>query len=400
MTRLPPFTLTVYDKAFQRVGTVPRPLSLSGAVRVGAPGELMFTVDDDAPRTAALMADGARVRCDYRWSRGSDLAEPLPLISGTVGLASGTSARRVGTRTFTITDDFQLFADMLGWPNPTGTISQQGADSTYYSRTGSAETVAIQHLQAIVTRMQLPVVLPASQGRGSSITVKMRMHTALERLLPAIQAAGLNLRLIQLDEAGVTLQVQQPAVHTRVLTQASGVVTAGSFQVQPPAVTRIVIGAGGEGQARIFRQYVRADWETQYGTSTRRFRRERFIDARDIGLEEGATALTAAQETELQQRADEMFEESGPRGSLSATLAETTNFRFGKTYMLGDKVALQLTNSPALADYVREVAFSWDTDTGPVITPKVGDWAESVNARILKSIASTMRTVSNMQKGI
>ena len=396
MEDAPPFTLTVFDRNFTRKGTLSAPNELDGAIRVGAPGDLTFAVDADDRRVKHLQADGARVRCDYRYSPSS---APQTLISGPVTEVAGSGTPEAALRTFTVSDDWHVLNDTLGLPNPAGTAAQQGASEAYYSATGPAETVLKQIVEANRARLSIPLVVPATQGRGATITTSIRMHSLAERLFPAVTDAGLIVRVLQRGSALPTLEVSTPTVRSRVLTQASGVVVEGDFQLAPPTVTRVWVGAGGVAEARIFRLFVDDALELRFGGGAgKRFVRERFVDARDVGIEPPATALTAAQEAVLQQRANEVLQEGAPRGSLAAKLAETETFRFGRTFQLGDRVSLQLAGGPVLSDYVREVQFKWDA-SGVEITPLVGSWAESVNDEILKRIADTMRAVRDMQRG-
>lgn len=373
-TGLQPFSLTVYSKGYVRQGVVNAPLSVEGAVRVGAPGELTFSVHADERRLAALGAEGARVRCDYRYDQD---AEPMTLISGPVNEASGDVKLRGGVKTFTVTDDWNIFNDWLGLPNPTGTQTQQGDDGAYYTLTGAAETVLKGHVTAARNQIGETLTIPATLGRGPTVTVAMRMMPLADRLFPTVSSDDLVVRVLQLGDVR-TLVVTTPTLHERVLTQESGIVVEAQIQQAPPTITRAVIGAGGEAEARIFRFKVNTTWETKWE------RKQRFIDARDV------SAVDPNLEAILTQRWFDAQAEGAPRSGIAAVLAETPRWRFGKTFQLGDKVTIRLANSEPLADFVREVQFRWDL-AGRSIVPVVGNWQESVSDKIWAAVSRSMR---------
>lgn len=371
-----PFQLVCYSGDYVRRGVVSRPLSIQGAVRVGKPGELSFTVPVDERRLPSLLEEGARVRLDYRYDES--IARET-IFSGAVQDRSGTAQLRGGTRTFTVYDDWaDIFNDTLGIPNPTGSQTQQGDEGAYYTLTGAAETVLKGHVQAAVTRVGKPLTIPATAGRGASVVVGMRMHPLADRLFPTISTDTLIVRVLQIGDVR-TLVVTEPTIYTRELTQQSGIVVSGDPQISPPTITRAIIGAGGEQTARLFRFKVNAGWEATY-----KRRIERFLDARDVAVDDPDL------ETILTQRWTDAQAEGGPRGSVSAVLAETRRWRWGRTFKLGDKVTIRLAGSDPLADYVREVQFGWDL-SGRSVVPIVGDWAESQNDKVMAAISKSMR---------
>src|SRR5690606_14765949 len=136
--------------------------------------------------------------------------------------------------------------------------------------------------------------------------------------------SGLRVRVVQLG-AVRTLQVLQPETRTRVLTESSEVIASGSYQVQPPTVTRVVVGAGGEAEARDFRLFVDTARESDWG-----LRREVFQDARDI--QNTAEDPNPNFEAEIQARADEVLLEGAAKYGLSVELAETEEYRFGSAF--------------------------------------------------------------------
>ena len=378
-----PFEVTVYDKAYVRKGPLGSPLSLSGEVVANAAGSLEFTLPSDHPRVPDLAASGARVVVNYRPTSSSSMF----LISGRVEQVAGGGPRHSPWRRFTVVDDFTVLTDEVQcWPNPTGTISQQGDDAAYFTRTGPAETVLKQILAPNVSRDGHVLTIPATAGLGSMITASVRFHTPYERLWPAVEQAGLLVRVRQ-SGAGRTLDVTAPPTYARVLTQESGVVASGEYSVSAPTVTRVTILAGGEGTARVVRRKIDAARETAYGVKLNTTRDARDVETTDPNLE---SLLTA--------RMDEALAEGAPKASLKCELVESDAFKFGVTFGLGDRVSVQLTNAPVITDSVRSVAFDWSTADGVKITPRVGEWADLADAPLVKQVTELTRSVSNIEK--
>lgn len=384
MEDAPPIQITVWTKNMMRRGTVEAPNRVEVTVRDGAAGDALFEVDADHDRIADLTAPGARVVIDYY---PDDDTDPVTL-SGNIDELTGAGPADSAVRAFSVTDDWEaVFVDLQAWPNPTGTIAQQGDDTAYFTRTGPAETVLKQVVQPNAQRQGLGLVVPATQGRGATVTASLRFHPLTDKLLPAIARAGLGVRVVQRD-AQLVLECWTPTIHTRVLDEESEVIVDGQYQRTSPTVTRVVVGAGGEGTARVFRHYIDTALEAEWGP---RNRRERFIDARDI------PATDPQLETLCAARAEEALAEGAPRAGITAKLAETEAWRFGKTFALGDTVPLQMSGGPVLTDRVREVQILWD-DQGLVVTPFVGDWQDSALDVVVDAVTAAAKGLRNLQR--
>ena len=385
MTDPTPLSVEVWTKDYVRKGVIGRLESASGMIQRNGPGSFEFTIPSDHRRVANLTEDGARAVVRYRHRPGDPLVE---LISGPVDEISGSGPVSSATRTFKVRDDWSILNEILGLPNPSGTMAQQGDDSAYFTRKGPAETVVKQIVEPNARHQGVKLTVPASAGRGRSCEVSVRMHPLADRLFPTVDQAGVLVRVIQRGPERV-LEVTEPVTRPRVLTEGSGVIVDGSFQLTPAGVTRVIVGAGGEGQARVFREYV----SDGVGVVIRNppaglqgvekflgYSRAAFVDARDV------EATDAALEDTLQARALETLTEGAPKTSLQVTLAETRTFRFGQTYELGDQVSIRLAGSPVLTDYVRTIQFALSTGAGLTITPTVGDWAESQAEALYRSV--------------
>lgn len=397
MTEHIPLRLEVWTKSYVRKGVIGRPTKVTGSIMHNAPGTIDFTVDADHPRIADLTAAGARAVLTYRYTAGDT---PTTLMSGTIGEVSGSGPAKSATRTFRIRDDWNILNDILGLANPTGTMAQQGADTAFFTATGAAETVLKNVVAPNAAHQGVTVTIPATSGRGSSCTVTLRMHPLADRLFPAIDQAGIGVRVVQQGTSRV-LDVYVPTVRARVLTEQSGAIVDGDFQLTPPTVTRVIVGAGDQGTARVFQEYASngaggtilnpsaglAGVESSLGWS-----RSAFVDAQDVAITDPAMS------TLLQQKALVALTDGAAKVSLRVVLAETPGFRFGKTYQLGDRVSVQLAGSPVLTDLIREIQFDYTADSGLVITPIVGDWSDSTSDVLYRQVAQIARAVRDAQR--
>lgn len=379
----PPVSLWVFDKAYARQGTAtPEAVEWLG-VWNGA-GSLVFTVLADSPRVAALTAPGARVVATLN---RPGFPTPKVLISGPVKERRGIGMTEIPERIFTVAGDAGIFDEIVCWPVPGAAITAQGT-ADYHVVTGPAETVLRTLVSANAPRQGVPVEVAASTGLGATMTVKLRMHTLGDKVIPRVSALGLGVRVEQdPDETVRRLITWVPTTHTKVLTEESGIVLPGAeFSIQAPSATRVVVGAGGEGTARVFRQIIDAALETAWGVS-----RSVFVDARDIAATDpDLTALIA-------ERAAEALAENSEVTSLKIELVETDNWQYGTTFDLGDIVPIRLVGESTVTDRINEVALSWQAGSGLEITPRIGAWEESPDDRLQKLVAKALKTGRNLE---
>ncbi len=260
-----PFVITVYDKAFHRLGWIGAYESLTVHVRHNAVSTAELVLANDHVRLAEVLADGARIVIDY---------EGATLLSGPVTTSSGQLAPG-GTVTVTVESDWRIIRSLLGWPVPANELTAQ--TKRYDRRRGPAETVAKQLISANAARLGIPLDVEDDGGRGSVITVSARMHPLIDRLLPAVDVAGVGIRMQQ-SGTQLRLSCYVPRVRERVLTQESGVIVTGDWTTVAPTVSNVVAGGYGEGVAREFFSASDAGARTEFGPS---LYAETFIDADD-----------------------------------------------------------------------------------------------------------------------
>lgn len=379
----PPISLWVFDSAYQRKGAVTPEATEWLGVWNGA-GSLTFTVLADSPRIAALTAPGARVVATLN---RPGFAAPKVLISGPVMERRGIGMTEIPERIFTVADDARIFDEIVCWPVPGAAITAQGT-ADYHVVSGPAETVLRTLVSANAPRQGVPVDVAASAGLGPTMTAKVRMHLLSDKIIPRISSLGLGVKVQQdPDEAVRRLLTWIPTTHTKVLTEESGIVLPGAeFAIQAPSATRVIVGAGGEGTARVFREIVDAPLEAAWGVS-----RSIFLDARDIApTDPNLSALIA-------ERAAEALAENAAMTSLKIELVETDNWQFGVTFELGDIVPIRLVGESVMTDRINEVQLSWQAGSGLEITPRIGAWEESPSDRLQKLVAKALRTGRNLE---
>lgn len=396
---VPPLLLDVYTKTFVRVGRVGAPISVTVTPKVNAIGTATVSIMANDVMAAKLLADGARVVIiDPQQSYDDGV-----VMSGRVDGVRGSGDVGAELIEFDIIDDFCLFNEVLGWVIPTAPITGQGTAGQWWTSTGPAETVLRNAVVAnAVTRLGLPVNFPASQGRGSTVTAKLRFDPLSELFETGsttsasvgggtgagagIGAAGIIVSVKQI--AGqLRVIVRTPKVYTRVLTPDSGEVISWGYNMQRPTATRVVIGGQGEAQARALRTKADATRETQIGWIIERWR-----DARDVDA-------GADQDSNLYARGQETLDEGAAKVGLSLSLAETEAFKYGKNVTVGDTVSLQIAGLPLLTDVLSEVKLSWTREDGWKRAPQVGQRSDSTDISLIKAVANIARKLAKGTRG-
>lgn len=391
-----PIQIGVWSRQMGFQGWVFGPHEISGTVRYNAASDCTFSVDADHDAVERLTIKGARVV--VRYMRPID--EIRTLISGTVEEVNGDGVGGTAIRTFTVRDDFNLFNDIIGVPNPAGDMSEQGDSGTHDVHRGPAETVLKDVLAANATRQGIPITIDTDQGRGNNLALRVRMASLYDLFFPLLNESGIYARLVQVGDE-IQCRVYTPVTYQFPITEGSGLIESGSFNFTNPTVTRVIVGAQGEGTARHFEEYValedgtavliedvgsQATWESLYGLV-----RCGFVDARDI--EAGANEAE-----DMRKRAEEALAEGQPTTGLSLTLVENDAFRFGVSYDVGVKVQVKMQHTPMLSDIVREVEYAWTPDDGLRFTPKVGAWDDSADARLINIVRKAARGVRQLQR--
>jgi hypothetical protein len=365
--------ITVYNKAFQRKGWLGNPESVTVTAVFPIGGEARVTFPSDHPRAADILTEGARLVIEYP---GID----LPLMTGPVTEVEGEGPEGQSTVTVTVKDDSSILWETLGWQVPTAAISAQNT-SEYRTYTGNAETIVKTMVQEqAITRFGHPLTVAPNLNRGAVIPggVKIRMHPLAERLFPAVEQAGLGVRVYQ-SGAGLVLDVYEPRTYSKVISEAAGTLRSWKWNQTNPTATHVVGGGRGEGTLRTFRSASDPGLATLYGRKV-----EVFADARN-----GETTA------ELDQSNSEVLFEGKPKNGLELELSETPYFRYG-TVVVGDRVTIR-AGALVIQDVLRSATITWNRQDGLRVLPVVGKTENSPDAKVANAIKTLWRGLTNLK---
>lgn len=366
-----PLVLTVFDKDLALKGFVGDPISLKVTPRHMAIGTLDLTVPANHRLLADLTAPGARITCDYRGEQ---------IFSGPRRPLNGQGPTSAGTVTISYEDDIRLLWRLLGYPTPGNAVEDQPDQQD--KRTGPAETVLKAFISANKGRdtTKTIMVVPTS-GRGSTITVGIRMVPLADKLVDVCDKAGIGLSVRQVS-GGLQVDCYTPATYPRNLTEEGGAVVNWSWSETAPSATRTVVGGPNTGTSREFNLVVDSAREIAWGdvieTLTDASSEELLADI----LDAGQTALADASE----------------KGGFSLELSETDTFHYGGAdgVRVGDLVTATVAGQ-ARTDVVREATLLWDRQNGFKITPTVADRSDDPDRALIKVINKLRRGIRDLQ---
>jgi len=168
----------------------------------------------------------------------------------------GASADEDGRPMFDVSglDVLSWLSDALAWPTPAAAITAQ-TEVRYYA-TGAAEAVLRDLIAAnMSTRLGYELALPASQGRGGTITVNASFTNVLETVQEKANLAGLGVRMNLVNttsstRAALTAEFYVPADKSmRVrLSHKVGALRSWKQSDQIPTATRVIVQAAREQQ--------------------------------------------------------------------------------------------------------------------------------------------------------
>jgi hypothetical protein len=382
-----PFRITLYDKTLKRIGWVGAYRSLTLTLAHNQVSNAWLTLDGDDQKVAALMTHGARYAVDYEGQR---------IFNGPITTREGAGPSRSSYVTFNAQSDFRILGKILAWPNPTQDIYHQGYDDDdvalgdYDVQSGvPAETALKHYVTANATRLGIPVTSATDLGRGADVDVSMRFHYLTDRLLPAVDLAGLGVtvNMTGTDDQGTGFEVDvyEPSTVTRDLSEESGILTDWNWSETAPDATRVIVGGQGEGIDRDFELMTDTARETEWGIFA-----EVFQDARDVELGDTVT---------LQKRGQQALDDAGPTSGLNLTFAETSTFRYLKSAKVGDGVNVSVAPGVTISNVLRTVTFSNNTSEGLLIVPGVGDapGADRQDMLVARAIAALARGLRELR---
>lgn len=286
-------------------------------------------------------------------------------------------------------DALTLLGDAVCWPIPTAALSAQS--TAHYTATGAAETVLTNLITAnLVTRRGDNIAVVPSKGRGSSVTLNERFTNLLQVVTDKCEIAGLGVRtgLIQTTPtstlAELTVWFYVPEDKSAYLTlspdpEDGGTLESWAQSDDVPTATRAVVGGGGKGTSRVFRQI------TQTGPEASWLRkREVFVDARDT------TDVPTLDERGTSELAD-----AASQTSFEMVAADAEGTQLGVDFTVSDWLLVKLAEG--LESVERLSAFAVTADTSGVavtLTPGNPDVAPMFRtSAILRNLRQRIRNL-------
>lgn len=230
--------------------------------------------------------------------------------------------------------DTVLMADTECRPKPDAPITAQS--DAYDVRSGPASNRIRDYLIAnTANRLGILGVAGGNQLNLGPIGTSRARNIGLLELAQGIAGRSLNFQIRQRDSDGLLFLYQWVPVDRRadvVFSPATGTVHGWSHTSTPAEATRVVIGAGGEGAARGFREYVNLTEEDLWA-GVRKI--ERFKDRRDLDIANPQPGDDW--ETEAGTDAAEFLNEAASRATFTLD-ATGTGYALGRDVVVGDLV--------------------------------------------------------------
>lgn len=366
----------VYTGAFVLVGQVAKPVSLyvedcfkaAGVCRVDIAGDL------DAEIAAAFEDPSARVVVTLRG---------VVIFSGQRQSARWVGPEKAPTLTVTCVDDYSVLTGILAWPIPANALNAQS--TARWTTTAVLETAvkALVTANVAAARLNLPVTVETTAGRGASVTISARMQPLSDYIQPLLDQYNKGLKVRQ-SGAGLLVSWVEPASYPETMSEIGGQIVPDAWELEEtnPLATRVIVGGQGEGTAREFVQRTNTTVETAVA-----WKREAFIDARD-------TNVTA----ELNARGDAALVEGGAKLSARVPLQETPEFQCYTDGGVkpGDLVPIELMGRSWTAT-IRQVTTMWDTQNGLLVEPIAGDLDNTAAAVSAHRTATLQRRVRALE---
>lgn len=377
-----PFLLTVYDKAFTRIGWVGDAVSTHMTLRHGGQPAGAVTVPAGSEAIELLTQEGCRYTLDWYDERVS---------SGMVRLhsAAGSPAARRQI-TFQLQDDYRVLGNVLGWPSPGSAIGSTPVTqpAEYDQRTGAAEKVLKDFVTAnLVTRLVRPLTVATNLNRGATLTgIQSRMQPLTDVLLPLVDQAGIGVTVKQVG-SGLVLDVYTPRVFPLNLSEEAGTLEEVEWDVAPPSLTRVVVGGPGDGTARQFITRIDAAAEAKWGDVI-----EGMVDARDIKADDPNKTLL------MQQRGDAELAAAAAQTGLRVKLIGSETFRYGGPdgVLVGDVLPIEIAPGVVIPETLREATLTFNLQ-GPDEKLVAGERNDDPGVALYRTISNLSRDQRRLQ---
>jgi hypothetical protein len=211
---------------------------------------------------------------------------------------------------------------------------------------------------ANIVRRRYPwLIVPASQGRGSTVTRSDRFSRIIDTAQSLGLVGGLTFSVKQSGPGQVTMAIRVPQQVSGAGWRLGVNVSAVTYSKTAPTVDEVIVGGGSEndGTDRPFTRQRFASSQEAWGR-----RREAFVDANEDTL------------SELRQAGTEELESGRATAGMAITPMETPGLRLGVHYQVGDIGTVALGTMPPITDRIRRVSIHHEPGRAPVVRPSVG----------------------------
>jgi len=252
------------------------------------------------------------------------------------------------------TDDMVWLRRRIVHPEP-GTVAPPYNHQAYDVATGAASTV----LAGYVSRNAGPAALPARQVPGltvptpapfgPTITLSGRYQNLLEFVQQAAGSAGLGVRVRNL-----TFETFVPSGGA-IFSVDLGTLASWRSTRDAPDVNYVYVGGGGDGTARVVREYQSVPSVQDWG------RFETFQDRRD-------TTATA----DMDQAAAETLADGVHPTMVEMDALDTISQRFLRDWSVGDLATVRI-GTTSIRDVISQATITMEPNRPAVVTPLLGD---------------------------
>lgn len=259
-------------------------------------------------------------------------------------------------------EDTAILGFRTVFPVPTQPATSQTAAATYNLSAPAetvARTIARKNIgpEAISGRKITNLAFTPDNALGPTTAISSRFDNLLELTQRILLPTNLGFS-IKFEPGGYRYDVKEARDLSMdfKFSEAKGNLNGWEFNRYAPQITQAIVAGQGEGTARniqIFNDPTSP--QTQWG-----FFIEQFVDRRDTNVM-----------AEMQQAAWEAFEAMNQGFSLTIEPLDTDNIKFGRDYLLGDKITVEVDGIEYI-DTITEVKYEYRPETVR-ITPTIGN---------------------------
>lgn len=250
-------------------------------------------------------------------------------------------------------DDLVHLRRRLVHPQP-GSAAPPYSTTAYDARTGSASQVIAGYVDrnagtaATPLRQVAGLTVPVPAAFGPTVSMSGRWQNLLDFIRTAAAAAGIGFRVRDL-----VFEVFQPTGQA-VFSIDLGTLAGWASVREAPDANYVFVAGGGEGTARLIREYQDATTIASWG------RIETFQDRRD-------TTATA----ELDQSGSETLADAARPLTVDLTALDTSSQMFLRDWNVGDRATVRLGDA-TLTDIIAAATITLEENAPAIVEPMIG----------------------------